>query len=72
MITSGKATTTWSGDLDAHQNIINFIRAGEEEMVDLYTRRSMANFAASAYQYWAVTHETEQPKKSKGTKRRRG
>ena len=46
MITSGKATTTWSGDLDAHQYIINSIRAGEEEMVDLYTKRSMANFAA--------------------------
>jgi DNA-binding GntR family transcriptional regulator len=72
MITSGKATTTWSKDLDAHQNIITFIRTGEEEVVDLYTRRAMATFAVSAHQYWAITHDTEPRKKSKRAEQHRG
>jgi DNA-binding GntR family transcriptional regulator len=52
VIASGQGTSVWDRDLEAHQRIIDLLREGEADVAELYVRRVMARFAATAYGNW--------------------
>ncbi len=49
---SQQDTSAWSGDLEAHQRIIDLIRDGEAEVAEHYLHRAMERFAKTAYDNW--------------------
>lgn len=62
---SGRDTSPWDHDLDAHQRIVDLIREGEGEVAELYTRRVLGRFSRAAYANWGRATEV-----AKGRKRR--
>ncbi len=50
--TSGRTTSPWDKDLEAHQRIIDLLREGEDDVAELYVKKAMARFAKNAYDNW--------------------
>lgn len=54
---SGQSPSAWEKDLEAHQQIIDLIRAGEGDIAEQYVKRAMERFAKTAYDYWEKREE---------------
>ena len=68
---SGRGTSAWEQDVDAHQRIVDLIREGEADLAEHYVKKSMANFAATARKNW-IPHDTRSEGQATATKGRRG
>ena len=49
---SGRGTSAWGQDVEAHQRIVDLIRDGEPELTEHYVKKSMARFASTARKNW--------------------
>jgi DNA-binding GntR family transcriptional regulator len=52
VVASGQTTSPWEQGLAVHQRLVDLIREGEGEVAELYVRRMMTRFGATAYQDW--------------------
>jgi len=49
---SGQQTSAWDKDLEAHQRIVDLLREGDGEVVEVYVKKAMQRFAKTAYDNW--------------------
>jgi hypothetical protein len=52
---SGRGTSVWDKDLEAHQRILDLVRDGEGEVAEQYVNKAMIRFAKTASDNW-VSH----------------
>ncbi len=52
VIASWQKTSAWDRDLEAHQRIIDLLRAGDADVAELYVRKAMERFSKTAYDNW--------------------
>jgi DNA-binding GntR family transcriptional regulator len=62
---SGRDTSPWDHDLEAHQRIVDLVREGEGEVAEQYTRRVLMRFSKNAYSSWGKTPEPAKGRKSR-------
>ena len=52
VVAGGRGTGAWGRDLESHQRMIDLLREGEGEVLEMYVRRAMERYAATARCAW--------------------
>ena len=52
VIAGGRGIGAWSRDLESHQRIVDLLREGEGEVLEMYVRRAMERYATTARSAW--------------------
>jgi DNA-binding GntR family transcriptional regulator len=56
IVREGRGVSVWGKDLESHQQIVDLLRAGDEEAAEQFVKKAMVEFAKTAYNNW-IAHE---------------
>jgi DNA-binding GntR family transcriptional regulator len=56
IVREGRGVSVWGKDLESHQQIVDLLRAGDEEAAEQFVKKAMVEFAKTAYDNW-IAHE---------------
>jgi DNA-binding GntR family transcriptional regulator len=52
IVREGRGVSVWGKDLESHQQIVDLLRAGDEEAAEQFVKKAMVEFAKTAYDNW--------------------